>query len=145
MEPSALSIAEMFRIERRADSPAEPDRGRVRAARFEIMVAEEVAGHIDLRLETTEHLRLYGGHIGYFVAEAWRGHGLAAWAVRQVLPVARAEGLTELWITCNPDNHASRRTAEKAGAVFVETIPLPPDNDMYLRGDREKSRFRLLL
>ncbi len=135
----------MFRLERRADNPADSERGWVRTARFEIMAGETAAGRVDLRLGTTEHLRLYGGHIGYAVDEAWRGRGLAAWAVRQILPVAKAEGLTELWITCNPDNHASRRTAEKAGAHFVETLPLPPSNDMYLRGDREKSRFRLVL
>ncbi len=140
-----MSIAEIFRLERQADLPADRKRAWVRAARFLIMAGDTVAGRIDLRLGTTEFLRLYGGHIGYFVEPDWRGRGLAAWAVRQVLPLARAEGLTELWITCNPDNLASRRSAENAGAHYIETLPLPPGNDMYKRGDREKSRFRLLL
>lgn len=140
-----MSIAEIFRLERQADLPADRQHAWVRAARFHIMAADAVAGRVDLRLGTTDYLRLYGGHIGYFVEPAWRGRGLAAWAVRQVLPFARTEGLTELWITCNPDNPASRRTAENAGARYVETLPLPPGNDMYRRGDREKSRFQLLL
>jgi len=28
----------------------------------------------------------------------------------------------ETWITCNPDNLASRRTCERLGAIFVDTL-----------------------
>jgi tagatose 1,6-diphosphate aldolase len=30
-----------------------------------------------------------------------------------------------------------------AGAVFVEIVPLPPNNDQYLEGEREKCRYRI--
>jgi tagatose 1,6-diphosphate aldolase len=48
-----------------------------------------------------------------------------------------------LWITCNPDNYASRRTCERLGAEMVEIVPLPSNNVLYQRGEREKCRYRL--
>jgi tagatose 1,6-diphosphate aldolase len=51
--------------------------------------------------------------------------------------------LNELWITCNPENVASRRTCEFAGAEFVEIVDLPTNIDMYLEGERQKCRYRL--
>ena len=36
--------------------------------------------------------------------------------MRLLLPLARRHGLQTVWITCNPDNWASRRTCELAGA-----------------------------
>jgi tagatose 1,6-diphosphate aldolase len=104
-----------------------------------------IAGRIDLRVGDTEHLRYYAGQIGYGVEPLHRGHPYAARAVRLLMPLARRHGLAELWITCNPDNIASRRTCELAGAEFVEIVDLPPDNDMYRRGERQKCRYRLAL
>jgi predicted acetyltransferase len=51
--------------------------------------------------------------------------------------------LQTVWITCNPDNWASRRTCELAGAELVEIVDLPEDNDMYRKGKRRKCRYRL--
>jgi len=41
-----------------------------------------------------------------------------------------------LYITCNPDNFASKRTCEFAGATLEKIIDLPNDNDMYMDGER---------
>lgn len=102
-------------------------------------------GRIDLRIGNTEHLRKYVGHIGYRVREAHRGHRYAARSVRLLLGLARQHQLGTVWITCNPDNLASRRTCELAGFVFTEIVQLPTNTDMYRRGEREKCRYRLLL
>ncbi|MCB0063038.1 MAG: GNAT family N-acetyltransferase [Caldilineaceae bacterium] len=102
-------------------------------------------GRIDLRVGNMEDLRMYAGHIGYRVKEAYRGRRYAARAVRLLLPLARHHQLGTLWITCNPENMASRRTCELAGLTLVEIVKLPPDNDMYHRGDREKCRYQLAL
>jgi tagatose 1,6-diphosphate aldolase len=59
------------------------------------------------------------------------------------MPLARRHGLYALWITCNPENVASRRTCELTGAEFVEIVDLPPESDMYERGERRKCRYRL--
>ncbi len=113
--------------------------------RFEMRPAgrNDFVGRIDLRMGNTEHILMYAGHIGYGVEASYRGHHYAARACRLLMPLARSHGLQELWITCNPDNIASRRTCELAGAVFVEIVNLPKDTDMYQRGERRKCRYRL--
>jgi predicted acetyltransferase len=48
-----------------------------------------------------------------------------------------------VWITCDPDNIASRKTCELAGARLVEIVDLPEDTDMYREGMRQKCRYRI--
>jgi predicted acetyltransferase len=103
----------------------------------------ENLGRIELRIGNPRHLLLYGGHIGYGVLPVHRGHHYAARACRLLLPLARCHGFQTLWITCNPDNAASRRTCELAGARLVEIVDLPPESDMYRGGERQKCRYRL--
>lgn len=123
--------------------PADPERGYVPAHVFDILVEGETVGEIVLRIGETEHLKLYGGQVGYRVHPKHRGHGFASKALCLLLPIARREGIDPLWITCSPDNIASRRTLEKAGATLVEILDLPAGNDMHARGDRQKCRFRM--
>jgi predicted acetyltransferase len=125
--------------------PGDPELGFVPAYRFAIkwVGGDTELGIIDLRVGDTEHVARYAGHIGYRVKPQHRGHHLAARACRLLLALARSHGLEALWITCNPDNGASRRTCELAGAQFVEIVDLPPDTDMYRRGERRKCRYRL--
>jgi tagatose 1,6-diphosphate aldolase len=59
------------------------------------------------------------------------------------MPLARRHGINPLWITCNPDNHASRRTCERLGATLVEIVPVPVGHTLYQRGEREKCRYRV--
>ena len=82
-------------------------------------------GHISLRLTDEERFLLYYGQIGYGVDVMHRGHGYASRAVRLLLPLARRHGFPELWITCGPENLASRRTLENAGFRFVEIVAVP--------------------
>ena len=51
--------------------------------------------------------------------------------------------MQELWITCNPENVASRKTCERLGAVYIETVSLPTNHILYERGERQKCRYRL--
>jgi len=108
-----------------------------------MVVGDEVVGTIQLRLGDTDHLRLYGGHVGYGVAPDHRGHGHASAALSALRPIARDHGFEEIWITCRPDNVASWRTLEKAGARYEGTVAVPPDSDLYARGDTEMRRYRL--
>jgi predicted acetyltransferase len=50
-----------------------------------------------------------------------------------------------LWITCNPENVASRRTCELVGGELVDIVDLPVDSDMYKEGARQKCRYRVKL
>jgi predicted acetyltransferase len=105
--------------------------------------ANAEAGNINLRLGWDENLTQYAGHIGYGVHEPFRGRHVAARAVNLLKPLARRHGFAHLWITCNPDNLASRRTCEYAGAHFIEIVDLPPGSVYYARGIRRKCRYRL--
>jgi tagatose 1,6-diphosphate aldolase len=104
-----------------------------------------MAGGVGLRVGYTAELELYSGHIGYHVYPPARGRHLAERACRLLLNLARRHEMSELWITCNPDNFASRRTCERLGAQFVETVLIPADHPFYLRGERAKCRYLLRL
>jgi len=122
----------------------DPDRHWVPAYHFDLVHTELglAMGQIDLRLGETPGLVLYGGQIGYGVHPEWRGRRYAARAVRLLMPLALRHGMRTLWITCNPDNLASRRTCEIAGGIYVETVDLPRNTDLYREGDRQKCRYR---
>jgi len=104
-----------------------------------------IAGGIGLRIGTNDEIRKYAGHVGYHVYPPARGHHYAERACRLLLPLARAHGIRELWITVNPDNVASRRTCERLGAALVDTILIPMDHPFYARGERAKCRYLLEL
>jgi predicted acetyltransferase len=101
-----------------------------------------IVGGIGLRVGHTRNLEMYMGHIGYTVHPPARGNGYAQRAVRLLLPLARRLGIKPLWITCNPENVASRRTCESAGGRLIETVNLPEDHPAYSRGERRKCRYR---
>ena len=115
----------------------------VPAYRFAMSVGDQNVGRIELRLGTTDFMVRFGGQVGYSVAQGYRGHRYAARSLRLLVPLARRHGFSALWITCDPQNLASRRSCEIAGAQFVEIVDLPEDCDMYRRGDRQKCRYRL--
>ena len=66
------------------------------------------------------------GHIGYGVHHACRGT-LRDARNPPTIPLARELHLNPLWVTCDPDNMASRRSCELAGAEFVEIVRRPDD------------------
>jgi predicted acetyltransferase len=103
----------------------------------------KVAGGLTLRVGRSREVELYRGHIGYNVYPPARGHHFAERATRLVLPLAHRHDLRPLWLTCNPENAASRRTIERLGGKLVETIELPPDHPLRLRGESQKCRYRL--
>jgi tagatose 1,6-diphosphate aldolase len=127
-------------------SAADARRSWAPAYHFEMRLPTgDIAGWIDLRVGDADEVALYNGHIGYTVRPAYRGRRYAARACRLLFDLARLHGFAELWITCNPDNGASRRTCELAGGEYIETVDLPPENDLFRRGDRQKCRYRFIL
>lgn len=101
-------------------------------------------GQINLRIGSTPHVERYAGHIGYGVQPEHRGHHYAARSVMLLLPLARRHELDPIWITCDPENVASRRSLEIAGAEFVETVDVPADCGIRKYGGKlRKCRYRL--
>lgn len=136
--------------------PGDPAAGRVPSYQFWMLLRHapdrpgqqppvRIAGGLGLRIGQNASLELYYGHIGYHVYPPARGNRYAERACRLLLPLARRHGLRHLWITCNPDNRASRRTCERLGGELIDVIPVPDGEPLYLRGDREKCRYRIAL
>jgi predicted acetyltransferase len=121
------------------------DKGWAPAYRFKMVRTgtNVELGRIELRIGNTRNMVLYAGHLGYRVHPGHRGNRYAARSCRLLMSLPRRHGMKVLWITCNPDNLASRRTCELAGAEFVDIVDLPENSDMYRRGERQKCRYRL--
>lgn len=119
--------------------PGDDAKGIAPAYHFHVMLEDgREVGHINFRVGDSAHVRRCAGHIGYVIAEPFRGHGYALQACRALAPFAAAVYPAGIILTCDPDNEASRRTIEKLGARFVERVPVPPEDPHFLRGSREK-------
>jgi tagatose 1,6-diphosphate aldolase len=134
-------------LELRAREPENPVRGWVPAYRFAMRLdgVEHAVGRLGFRVGTTHAIEQYAGHLGYEVSPAFRGHRLAERSCRLILPLARRHGFQELWITCNPDNLASRRTCERLGAELIEIVDVPHDSEIFAPGSERKCRYLLPL
>lgn len=99
-------------------------------------------GSIDLRL-TVEGDMYYYGHIGYNIIRSFRGHNYAYHACLVLFEIARNEfGMSELIITCSPDNIASYKTLRKLNGELIELVKVPVHHRLYAIGETSKYIFR---
>jgi tagatose 1,6-diphosphate aldolase len=105
-------------------------------------VTAQKLGRINFRVGNTKDIIMYAGHLGYDVEQKYRGNRYAARSCQLLFPLARKHSIDPIWITCNPDNIASRKTCEIVGGKLIEIVDLPEDNDQYQDGDRQKCRYR---
>lgn len=145
LDTGDLCDGEIFlRLERAVD--ADPARGFVPAYYFEICLqgSRKKVGHCNLRLGHNEKL-YYGGNIGYGVDKAYRGRHYAEKACRLLFRQAQKHGMKYLYITCNPDNSPSKKTCEhlceNGSGELKGIVDVPPDNDMFQRGEKQKCVF----
>ena len=118
---------------------------RIPTYRFDMRVEGERIGSATLRAGLNDYLERYAGQIGYGVDYAFRGRRYAARSCHLLFHLARCLHMTSLWITCNPENVASRRTCEILGGELVDIVDVPPEVDLYREGDRQKCRYRIRL
>lgn len=86
----------------------------------------EFLGAFNLRLELSPNLKLVGGHVGYEIRESHRGQGLATIGLALVKKRAwEKHRLSELLITCSPENVASERVIIKNGGIYQDTLENP--------------------
>ena len=107
--------------------------------------AGDYIGRIRLRVGWNDDIVRYAGQVGYAVEPAFRGRHYAERACRMIIPVAQRHGMQYLWITCQPDNLASRRTLERLGAECVGVVDVPADYPLDAGAVRQKMCFRLQL
>ena len=99
-------------------------------------------GSIDLRL-TVEGDMYYYGHIGYNIIRSFRGHNYAYHACLVLFDIARNEfGMSDLIITCSPDNIASYKTLRKLNGELLELVKVPRNHRLYAIGETSKYIFR---
>ena len=91
-----------------------------------------LVGRVSLRHELNEFLLREGGHVGYAVRPAHRGHGYARRMLAAGLDLLRARGVDRVLVTCDDDNLASRRTIEACGGEL---------EDVHRDGDRATRRY----
>ncbi len=123
--------------------PADEFRGYVPSYVFGILRhgTWDRVGRISLRLGNNELTTQYAGHIGYSVDMAHRGNGYAGKACLLLVDLAKEHDFSTIYITCDPDNYASKRTIEKLGAQLVDVVNVPRETEIYRRGERIKLRF----
>ncbi len=123
-------------LRRTGEAPGTPDGIRMRTVYYDILADGVRVGVCELRPETTWTTRL-SGQAAYTVYPPCRGHRYAAKALRLLCCEARALGLDGLTVTCRPENAASRRTLELAGAVLEAIEPVPAGHPLHRSGVRE--------
>ena len=83
----------------------------------------------------------YAGNIGYMVYQLHRGNHYAYLAAKLLCKLAVALKAKKLYITCSPENIASRKTIEKLAAEFVEETEVPKNHFLYAQGEKIKEIF----
>ena len=100
---------------------------------YEILVGGVSVGKISIRIGDNFHT-YYNGHIGYEINEEARGHGYVRRACELVLSVARAHGMSQIYVTCAENNSASYRTIEKLGGSLLEICDVPKEYFAWYEG-----------
>lgn len=122
-----------------------PEKKWVPAYLFEIFDKNgNKVGICDLRIGHSEGL-YYGGNIGYEIYEEYRGHHYSARACELLFKLAKLHELEYLYITCNPENIASKKICEFLQGEFVGLVALPMDNEMRNDGDTHKLVYKFIL
>jgi tagatose 1,6-diphosphate aldolase len=121
--------------------PGDNSRGFAPSYHFRIMAGDLDTGHINFRVGDSIHVEMCAGHVGYEIAEAFRGRHFAYHACQALAPFIR-EVMGTVVITSDPENHPSIRTIVRLGATFLEEVVVPLDDPHYARGSRTKLRYK---
>jgi predicted acetyltransferase len=84
-------------------------------------------GRIHLRLTDDPAILRSMGHCGYAIDPEHRGRRYASQALQAIRRLAAHYGVAPLWALIGPANVASRRSAERAGFVLVDTVAATPE------------------
>jgi predicted acetyltransferase len=82
----------------------------------------EFIGRASVRRRLEGRLKLIGGHIGFDIRPTKRGHNYGNEILRLALEKAKALGVSQVLLTCDIRNTASRKIIEKNGGIFENQV-----------------------
>ena len=132
-----LEVVELF--------PGDKNKDYVPAYTLKILLKKIKIGHLNLRIGEDANLKYYSGNIAYKIEEPFRGNSFAVKACILAKVIFIKHNFSKIYITCNPDNFASKRVCEKLGAKYLETVNVPKEHEIYQRGEKQKCCFEWLL
>ncbi|MDO4940791.1 MAG: GNAT family N-acetyltransferase [Erysipelotrichaceae bacterium] len=104
--------------------------------------SNDKVGKIELRL-SIEGDNIYYGHVGYNINRDYRGHHYAYEACKILFKIAREEfAMSELLITCSPENIASYKTLKKLNGELIDLVKVPTNHMLYILGEKTKYIFK---
>lgn len=107
-----------------------------------IIVDDIEVGRIVYR-EGNDSSRYFDGHIGYSIDEEYRGHNYSYYACLLLREYIEKDFV---YITCDPDNIASKKIIEKLGCEFIERAVIPSYlRNVFSKDEKEKLIYRWCL
>lgn len=103
---------------------------------------DKIVGRIEYRHETGRDLTYYG-NVGYLIYQKYRGQGYAYRACLALLEILDSS-IETVYITCNPDNIASKKTIEKLGASYIGLVDVAVDHELYKYGETQKEVYLIV-
>lgn len=103
-----------------------------------------IVGWLDFQLAPSKEV-FYRGHISYGIDEEHRGHNYASKAINLIKWCAKEHNFNLLVITCDPDNIASLKSIERAGAKLLGVFDIPEDHELAQYGVKQKCIYELSL
>lgn len=105
--------------------------GRLPSAIRFLADGDKLCGIMDLRLAMNDE-HIHNGHIGLSIAPSERGKRLASYLLRLGFDMAREHGYSEVVISCDSDNFASKAVIEREGCVFYRELLEDNGNLIYM-------------
>ena len=117
-EWSHAEIVETFARQSRGEGLED---GRVPGTTLFLVDEDRILAVANVRHRLTEHLRRFGGHVGFSVRPSDRYRGHATRLLEGVKKYVRGNlEIDRLLVTCDSENVASARVIEKCGGVFED-------------------------
>ncbi len=98
----------------------------------------KMVGCMQLHNVLNERMKRFSGHVGYSVRPSERRRGYAKKMLAKAKDYLSSFGFKEIYVSCLPENEASRRTILANGGEYIETVFIECDG-VYL----ERYKIRL--
>ena len=94
--------------------------GFVPSITYWVVEGEEYIGTINIRPNLSEHLKEYGGHVGFMIRQRYRQQGYGKKLGEIILSQMNRMGINEILMTCEETNIASKKILDYLNPVKIE-------------------------